>query len=625
MTAYSYDATTDAWLARTRVFTDAAGGYSLSGLAPGTYRVGFDHVDHVAEFWHDTATLAGATKVTVGYSATVSGVSAQLAGVPISTTSVPTVSGQAVVGGTLTATTGAWKPGTGFTYGYAWLADGSPIPGATGAQYQPVTGDLGKRISVRVTASRGSETPGTATSSQTAPVQQLVVANVAPPQVTGDVQVGRTLTATTGSWTPADGLTFSYQWFVAGTEVPGATTDGFTLRPGDEGDAVTVRVTAAKPLHTAATATSAATGPVALGTLASTSDPVITGTPAVGGTLQLVPGGWSPSDAEVTYEWYVGGVLVEGATGTTYSPVEADIDSTVFALVHASRAGYEPASRTTAGTGAVTLPTLSMTAAPTLLGEPEVGGTLTATTGSWSPADELDFTYTWTAGTDVRAEGPDNTYSPTVADAGRPIAVHVTASRLGFAPTTESAPTTPTAYLPTANTVAPRVTGTAQVGQRLTAAVGTWSPTGLTYGYQWLLDGAPVVGQTASTFTVPPTALNRTVSVRVTGSGSGPAVVVTSLPTAKVKAGALRLVKAPTVTGIAKIGKTLRGTAGSVSPAATKVTYVWLRNGKAIRGATRATYKLVAADRGRKISLKVTYVAVGYTALSATSKALTAR
>ena len=69
------------------------------------------------------------------------------------------------------------------------------------------------------------------------------------------------------------------------------------------------------------------------------------------------------------------------------------------------------------------------------------------------------------------------------------------------------------------------------MGQRLTALVGTWSPSGPTYQYQWLVNGAPVAGQTASTFTVPPTALNKTVAVRVTGSGSGPALVVTSAPT----------------------------------------------------------------------------------------------
>ena len=77
--------------------------------------------------------------------------------------------------------------------------------------------------------------------------------------------------------------------------------------------------------------------------------------------------------------------------------------------------------------------------------------------------------------------------------------------------------------------------------------------------------------------------------------------------------------------GTARVGQTLRSTAGTVSPAATKVTYQWLRNGRAIRGATRATYRLVAGDRGRKVSLKVSYVRTGYTTLARTTKVLTVR
>ncbi|QXE38730.1 hypothetical protein KQY30_35505 [Streptomyces sp. GMY02] len=38
-------------------------------------------------------------------------------------------------------------------------------------------------------------------------------------------------------------------------------------------------------------------------------------------------------------------------------------------------------------------------------------------------------------------------------------------------------------------TAAPRITGTAKVGARLTAATGTWSPAATSYGYQWKADG----------------------------------------------------------------------------------------------------------------------------------------
>ncbi len=623
--SYSYDAGADVWVERTHTTTSGTGAYTLGGLVPGTYRVGFEHTDHFTEYWNDAATPADGTSVTVGVSGTASGISAQLTPVPITNVTPPSLSGQAVVGGTLTATAGTWKPGSGFTFSYEWLSDGTPMAGITGTTYQPVSGDIGHGISVRVTASRSSEAPGTATSVQTAPVEQLVVTNNTPPTVTGTPQVDQTLSATTGTWTPSTGVAFAYQWFVGGVEVNGATASTYLVRPADAGSAVTVRVTGTKALHTPAAATSLPTGSVALAPLTNTVAPAISGSASIGGTLTASSGTWSPNTGLLFgYQWYVDGVLVDGATTTTYVPVEADYDKTVTVVVSATRPGYQPASQSSAATSAVSLSLLTNTAAPTLTGTPQVGGTLTADSGAWNPEDEITYDYEWMVG-GVPAGTDQATYSPTADDVGKSVLVRVTATRSGFAPTTASSTPTAAVYQPTANTVAPKVTGTPQVGLRLTALVGTWSPSGLTYQYQWLVNGAPVAGQTASTFTVPPTALNKTVAVRVTGSGSGPALVVTSAPTLKVKAGVLKLVRAPTVAGTARVGQTLRSTAGTVSPAATKVTYQWLRNGRAIRGATRATYRLVAGDRGRKVSLKVSYVRTGYTTLARTTRVLTVR
>jgi hypothetical protein len=39
--------------------------------------------------------------------------------------------------------------------------------------------------------------------------------------------------------------------------------------------------------------------------------------------------------------------------------------------------------------------------------------------------------------------------------------------------------------------------------------------------------------------------------------------------------------------------------------------YQWLRDGKAIRGATASTYKLRPRDRGHRISVRVTVRATG--------------
>ena len=95
-------------------------------------------------------------------------------------------------------------------------------------------------------------------------------------------------------------------------------------------------------------------------------------------------------------------------------------------------------------------------------------------------------------------------------------------------------------------------------------------------------------------------------------------------PNPKPKPGdKIALTKAPVVTGKAKVGTKLKATQGSWSPAPAKVTYQWKRGGKAIKKATKATYKLTKADAGKKITVTVTATRSGYAKASATSKAVT--
>ena len=68
------------------------------------------------------------------------------------------------------------------------------------------------------------------------------------------------------------------------------------------------------------------------------------------------------------------------------------------------------------------------------------------------------------------------------------------------------------------NTARPTVTGTPQVGVRLTAAPGTWSPSGATYAYQWYAGGVAVSGATKRTFTPGAAQLGKQIRVKVTAS-----------------------------------------------------------------------------------------------------------
>lgn len=81
----------------------------------------------------------------------------------------PAVSGTARYGQRLTATAGTWSP-SGVTTRFQWLRDGQPVRGATARTYVASRADVGRRLSVRVTATLRGRNPGVATSRATGPV-----------------------------------------------------------------------------------------------------------------------------------------------------------------------------------------------------------------------------------------------------------------------------------------------------------------------------------------------------------------------------------------------------------------------------------------------------------------------
>src|SRR4051812_14081801 len=64
----------------------------------------------------------------------------------------------------------------------------------------------------------------------------------------------------------------------------------------------------------------------------------------------------------------------------------------------------------------------------------------------------------------------------------------------------------------------PTVSGTAQVGARLTASAGDWAPSGIAFGYQWLRNGHPIAGATAAGYRLRPADAGAGIRVRVTGT-----------------------------------------------------------------------------------------------------------
>jgi hypothetical protein len=168
---------------------------------------------------------------------------------------VPTISGTAKVGSVLKSSTGTWNP-TGISVSYRWLRAGAPIASATAATYSPTAADVGKAVSVRVTASRTGMQSASATSATL-----KVAAGSAPtasvlPNITGTARVGHTLAASRGTWS-GSGWTFSYQWLRGTKAIAAATGATYKLKAVDAGAKVAVRVSATKSGYGTGVATSA--------------------------------------------------------------------------------------------------------------------------------------------------------------------------------------------------------------------------------------------------------------------------------------------------------------------------------------------------------------------------------
>lgn len=149
-------------------------------------------------------------------------------------------------------------------------------------------------------------------------------------------------------------------------------------------------------------------------------------------------------------------------------------------------------------------------------------------------------------------------------------------------------------------------------GALLTARPGTVAPAASTTSYQWLRDGTTIAGATRSTYQPVAADHGRSVSVRVTYRRSGYVTKVATTAGVTARLAAFKVTRKPTVTGTPKVTKKLAVKAGKTAPRATRVTYQWLRNGRAISRATKAAYKLSTADKGKRISVKVTYHRTGY-------------
>ena len=459
-----------------------------------------------------------------------------------------------------------------------------------GDYYVPTKADFGKSIKVQVSFYDNYDSLETLTSPLTAPVQRgHRYAATGSPVITGTVQVGETLSVNTSGISDHNGIdrsALTYQWIsndgTEDTDIQDATGSTYILAVADEGKTIKVRVSFTDESLYEESRTSEPTATVASRQTSSQRSlqqtlpaPTIKGSPAL-------------SDAGSDGEWTPG----ETVQVTLTFSEEVNVD-------------------TTDGTPSIGI---------------QLGGTLdhSASYASGSGTTKLVFSHTLTDddGRHSSMFVPENSLTLndgtiTSASSGGDAALgHTAAARASFA----------VAARPnSAATGAPTISGTAQVGQVLTASTSDISDSdGLAnaiFTYQWIAnDGTEdtdIQDATVSTYTLAAADEGKTIKVRVSFTDDGGnqetrtsavTVAVAAIPNS-VATGA------PAISGTVQVGQTLTASTSGISDSDGLTnpifTYQWLSsdgaNDSAISRANSSTYTPVELDEGKIIQVRVSF------------------
>ena len=255
-----------------------------------------------------------------------------------------------------------------------------------------------------------------------------------------------------------------------------------------------------------------------------------------------------------------------------------------------------------------------------------MGETLTVGTGGISDANGLtgvSYSYQWirsdgNADADIE-DATGSTYELSDADVGKTIKVKVSfTDDTGNEETLTSAATAAVASEPNnPATGQPAISGTAQVGETLTASTsGIADSDGLdnvTFAYQWVADDSDIAGATASSHTLTSSEQGQAIRVRVSFTDDASnEESLTSEPTEAVEAKPNNpATGAPAISGTAQVGETLTASASGIADADgmdnATFDYQWIADNSDIQDATDPTYILTDADEGKTVRVRVSF------------------
>ncbi|MGV8886088.1 MAG: zinc-dependent metalloprotease family protein [Microbacteriaceae bacterium] len=493
----------------------------------------------------------------------------------------------------------------GVAYGYQWYRNGVAIAKATKTSFTLTSLDAGKLIHVRQLASK---TAYTSVSLLSTPVIYSVQRTAAP-VIAGTAKVEQPLSVATGTYFTHDLAvvpnTEKFQWYRSGVAIAGATEAAYLVVPADLAKIITVRVTNSVSGYLPYMVTSPASAKVVAGDIGGIESPptvskdsttlILTANLPAGSIAQSV-------GVKAVYQWYRAGVAIPKATAATYKLAVADFNKEVKVQVTVTRTAYTTKLLTSDPVNYSVVPS---SAAPVIAGNVAIGQPLSIAPRTYTNGGVAAFQ--WLRAGVAIAGATNATYTPDAADKGKALSVRVVASTPGFLVSTSTSAATQLIadnYLAGGDSITPVEIDA--VGLVITTVATGVTDASATKSYQWYRSGVAIAKATGVSYTAVAADFGKLISVRVIHTkplhttvvkwsngynASISAVGKPVLSTTSAKRGVPLTVSTPTFT--------------APSGATVVVSYQWYRSGKAIAGATSATYKPVTADKAKVLTARV--------------------
>ena len=413
-------------------------------------------------------------------------------------TSLPSITGEATVGTSLTVNTGGWSS-TQVTFNIQWFSCSTSLSTSCVAQAGRTTGtylisasDLTKYVRASVTAldATGGSTVFT---SLIGPVVTPPQASVLP-VITGVATPGSVLQATRGTWSGAATTGDQYQWLRCTsvdtsncTVISTGSINTYTVQNSDTGFRLAVNVIVRDITNRISGSAKSLTTQAVLGSPTVSSTPTFTSNLYVGGTATLDRGTWSTAgNTTYLYQWQrcsaqsiTACLNISGATTASYYVSQADLNQYLRVAVTAiNEVGGSTIYSGFSAQVAATAPPIN-TSAPIVSGSPfETSVINVVSKGQWSGIEESKLLTQWQiCSTAISCSDIPSATSPTYtaisADVGKTIRVKIIApySQKNVEVFSNQTPIIKKAYT---NVFPPTLLSYADIGDKIDIFKGFW-------------------------------------------------------------------------------------------------------------------------------------------------------